>query len=95
MRSAINWIQPIIFILGIHYQVVHDVISYACKFVLSVLVVFIYFILTGTLDIMIQDLLPLLFILIGSQDIMSQYLFSYREIMFHFIIFWFCRLTAD
>ena len=64
MRSAINWIQSIIFILGIHYEVVHDIISYACKFVLSVLVIFIvlYFILTGTLDIMIQDLL---FILIG------------------------------
>ena len=64
MRSAIYCIQSIIFILGIHYEVVHDIISYACKFVLSVLVIFIvaYFILTGTLDIMIQDLL---FILIG------------------------------
>ena len=43
MRSAINWMQSIIFILGIHYEVVHDIISYACKFVLSVLVVFIVF----------------------------------------------------
>ena len=43
MRSAINWIQLIIFILGIHYEVVHDIISYACKFVLSVLVVLIVF----------------------------------------------------
>ena len=62
MCSAINWIQSILFILGIHYEVVHDIISYACKFVLSVLVVLLYFILTGTLDVMIQDLL---FILIG------------------------------
>ena len=43
MCSAINWIQSIIFILGIHYEVVHDIISYACKFVLSVLVIFIVF----------------------------------------------------
>ena len=43
MRSAINWIQSIIFILGIHYEVVHHIISYACKFVLSVLVIFIVF----------------------------------------------------
>ena len=62
MRSAIYCIHSIIFILGIHYEVVHDIISYACKFVLSVLVILLYFILTGTLDIMIQDFL---FILIG------------------------------
>ena len=43
MRSAIYCIQSIIFILGIHYEVVHDIISYACKFVLSVLVIFIVF----------------------------------------------------
>ena len=43
MCSAINWIQSNIFILGIHYEVVHDIISYACKFVLSVLVIFIVF----------------------------------------------------
>ena len=43
MRSAINWVQSIIFILGIHYEVVHDIILYACKFVLSVLVIFIVF----------------------------------------------------
>ena len=41
MRSAINWIRSIIFILAIHNEVVHDIISYACKFALSVLVVFI------------------------------------------------------
>ena len=43
MRSAIYCIQSIIFILGIHYEVVHDIISYACKFVWSVLVIFIVF----------------------------------------------------
>ena len=63
MCSAINWIQSIM--LGIHYEVVHDIISYACKFVLSVLVIFIVFYshrYSRYHDIMIQDLL---FILMG------------------------------
>ena len=43
MSSPMNWIWPIIFILGIHYEMVHDIISYAGNFVFSVLVVFIVF----------------------------------------------------
>ena len=64
MRSAINWIQSIIFILGNHYKVVHA-IWYMLNLYCQYLSFLLYFILTGTLDIMFQDLLPLLFILIG------------------------------
>ena len=62
MCSAIYWIQSIIFILGIPYEVVYDIISYALNSYCQYLSFLVYFILTGTLDIMIQDLF---FILIG------------------------------